>query len=844
MNVRFVRGGEVKPSNIGIGKYKGLLGLPREMQEVVLLLRKLGYFSEENEEQLQTGRFDNEDIRNFFYDYQNNPKYTYSWKGAKLLWDSLFWIKEESAHNFYMNLPEDIYLPDQLSTEISLSISKIDPNSEVAKMQGGSINADFTIRIYRDDRNETENETPESYKKEGIKSDEELISFLTKKFRDLPIYIKAFLKKYHHDDLNESRFERGIDPKKSMDIGLSRYENTWNRINPGETRYSPEEALQYLRKSSLKPYIVQGLSRQPDWTIDYQVKMINYLITHGNFAPFPEIRPDRELPALTMRRIFDELEKRGVLEFDRSRRPHIVYLKTPEVNESVNFERGLDPKASMGIGKAANPLIITSVEEEYWEGGRVQSNKDVEKADQNTWMNPIDDPVEIDYLFNNWEKTIDPFYGFWYQDPDDEEEYIWAHPSELEGEWVEWSGNKYYIPKTNIFKKIGEVVESVNFERGLDPKDSLKIGHYHNRMLEKAREELKNIFDDIQKKYGGKIDVRKATFLLQTGIRATWIPPTSPYNYGIEFFESKDDNQYYFTPIKWNKPGKPFANLNYGGRKSAREAANEMIAQWGGKIDESLNFERGLDPKASMDMGTKNRILNKLKSIFYNEIDLGSKREMQTLWGFYPKGEDYYIFSSVYPQNWIEDILKDYGIDEFLEFPGKYEEKRSAVYKIKYKIKEPFKEYFKNIGASGQHFVSESVNFERGIEPKKAMNIGKNKNNFFATIPSMPFIKACETYPWFENMFAGKQKDLLTAAAKMLQVPEQKVGVGIRPDNTKDTPLDPNDSLLDQYIERDDWQYDKEDEVGDFELIGSTSGEIYIKDQETEDILGILGAIY
>ena len=167
------------------------------------------------------------------------------------------------------------------------------------------------------------------------------------------------------------------------------------------------------------------------------------------------------------------------------------------VRENINFERGLDPKASMGIGKASNPLIITSVEEEYWDGGRVQSNEDVEKADQNTWMNSIDDPVEIDYLFNNWAKVIDPFYGFWYQDPDDEEEYIWAHPSELEGEWIEWSGNKYYIPKTNIFKKIGEVVESVNFERGLDPKDSLKIGHYHNRMLEKAREELKNIFDDI-----------------------------------------------------------------------------------------------------------------------------------------------------------------------------------------------------------------------------------------------------------------------------------------------------------------------------------------------------------
>ena len=219
-------------------------------------------------------------------------------------------------------------------------------------------------------------------------------------------------------------FKRGVGPIKAMDIGLSRYENTWDKINPGETRYSPEEALQYLRKSSLKPYIIQGLSRQPDWTIDYQVKMINYLITHGNFAPFPEIRPEREIPALTMRRIFDKLENKGVLEFDRSRKPYIVYLKDPGVNESINFERGLDPKASMGIGKASNPLIITSVEEEYWGGGRVQSNEDVEKADQNTWMNPIDDPVEIDYLFNNWEKTIDPFYGFWYQDPDDEEEYI------------------------------------------------------------------------------------------------------------------------------------------------------------------------------------------------------------------------------------------------------------------------------------------------------------------------------------------------------------------------------------------------------------------------------------
>ena len=38
--------------------------------------------------------------------------------------------------------------------------------------------------------------------------------------------------------------------------------------------------------------------------------------------------------------------------------------------------------------------------------------------------------------------------------------------------------------------------------------------------------------------------------------------------------------------------------------------------------------------------------------------------------------------------------------------------------------------------------------------------------------------------------------------------------------------------------------YDKEDEVGKFQLIGSSTREIYIKNQITEDILCILGTIY
>ena len=159
-------------------------------------------------------------------------------------------------------------------------------------------------------------------------------------------------------------------------------------------------------------------------------------------------------------------------------------MKAKFVSESLDFERGVDPKTAMKIGKASNPIKIVTIEEEYWKGGRVQSNEDVKKADENTWMDSIDDPQEINYLFQNWEKTIDPFYGFWYEDPEDPGEYIWAHPSELEGEFIEWLGNTYYIPKTNIFKRISdEITERLHFERGLEPKRAMKVGRHRNDLF-------------------------------------------------------------------------------------------------------------------------------------------------------------------------------------------------------------------------------------------------------------------------------------------------------------------------------------------------------------------------
>lgn len=269
------------------------------------------------------------------------------------------------------------------------------------------------------------------------------------------------------------------------------------------------------------------------------------------------------------------------------------------------------------------------------------------------------------------------------------------------------------------------IKEFVNFERGINPMDSMKLGKFHERHLEKAREELKKIFDDIQQRYGGKVRVYKSVSTLGTGMQATWIPPSAPYNYGIQF--GKEDEEYYYKPYKWNKPGEPFVNQFYGGRKSAREAANEMVAQWGGQ-------------------------------------------QLVDQWGK----------------------------------------------------------------------TNETVNFERGLEPKRSMKIGKHRNDLFNEIVSMSFIKAMET---FNDLGSQNDKLILSLAANMLGVPEPEVLIAMEPNKfdyvSVDTPT------LDSFLER-QWEYAEEDslESGDmsFDLIGSSTGEIYVKNRRTDDIVYVLGS--
>lgn len=132
-----------------------------------------------------------------------------------------------------------------------------------------------------------------------------------------------------------------------------------------------------------------------------------------------------------------------ILESEHTR--HMEFNHGPAF-ESVNFQRGQDPKSSMGIGKAANPFVIVLGEREVDDDGYITEPLP-EDHNQDTWFQSQTDDT-IEEVLTNWEREID---GSWYfhgymKDNPDKDDLEMFHAPEFNDEWVEFNGEKYYIP--------------------------------------------------------------------------------------------------------------------------------------------------------------------------------------------------------------------------------------------------------------------------------------------------------------------------------------------------------------------------------------------------------------
>lgn len=379
--------------------------------------------------------------------------------------------------------------------------------------------------------------------------------------------------------------------------------------------------------------------------------------------------------------------------------------------------------------------------------------------------------------------------------------------------------------------------KQIHFERGGDPKDVLQIGDVEGRIFAKAKAGISKEMSRMVSNYGGTSRIYKLRE--KEGIRGSWNPGRG-YRYVIDF--SNTNEGYYYFPEKYTIGGEWCGT--YGGRKSAREAADELIAQWGGKIEEALDFERGMDPKDTMKIG-----LFKWRNIDYENI-LTCKENfvlyngnLNTIWNEFAKNFLKGQRLVVKGVEWFSDSDRDKEKTSKLQISYFVIDAngRTVDSGVMKGTIEKFNQFF---NLTDNKSLEESLNFERGMEPKRAMEIGKRRNDLFNKIQSISFINAMKTFP---ELGSDSDKKILSLAAHMLKVPEGEVRIAM--DDKKDVPIYSDNSLMDEFLGR-DWEYGIEGSVTSryvdgsiavFDLISSSTGEIYVKDSKSDEFLYILG---
>lgn len=248
-------------------------------------------------------------------------------------------------------------------------------------------------------------------------------------------------------------FERGGDPMDTMDIG---------RVQERKQKIIDEITKFNSKKYGGSSVLIKYLSFHRDWDLD---KLEKDSIENLKYA-------------LKYLEKWEQIDKK----IDKKQ-------KNFKINETVNFERGQDPKQSMGIGQEflAKKFKEFLEDELSWKGSRVQIINNSTAFIYKCWPGQSMRGVLVDMLHRvGWEDKYNvSIIDNW--TPGDPDGNTW---------------HEYLItPKTRKAKKIKE---SINFERGQDPKDSLKIGIKNKRSFKTVRECAQFFIDNIAKLSEGR----------------------------------------------------------------------------------------------------------------------------------------------------------------------------------------------------------------------------------------------------------------------------------------------------------------------------------------------------
>jgi hypothetical protein len=258
------------------------------------------------------------------------------------------------------------------------------------------------------------------------------------------------------------------------------------------------------------------------------------------------------------------------------------------------------------------------------------------------------------------------------------------------------------------------VKENINFERGLDPKSSMKIGLptkiknglwglYHERGTGSIN--LMERFDRVWLRvedYGTDSEIfRKNVYK----------------NFGTEFFSDIDQRNNSLKKGGWT--------FHLVIKPEYHQIFKNAFTP-DGLIKESLNFERGQNPREILKLGLPTKIK---KGIW----GLSSERGVSTI-NISGNRDCAWLDVTDYIDNeklFLNYVKKNFGSDFFSDIEIKPIQKKLSRIKgrswrteHKLIIKSEYQQFFKN-AFTPDGLIKESLNFERGQDPKDAMSIGR-----------------------------------------------------------------------------------------------------------------------
>ena len=277
----------------------------------------------------------------------------------------------------------------------------------------------------------------------------------------------------------------------------------------------------------------------------------------------------------------------------------------------------------------------------------------------------------------------------------------------------EWTGTgmnptkNFYLPmqKDEFYDFILEklqakfIYEALNFERGHDPRDSMDIGNKNMRKLK----EFYNFVKETGKFQMGELKYPDFEFIL------TPVSSTPTFKIKIIISKNPDDGDDFIYHSYSGSDGSALSINHFQNLKELKSILKSRL-----RILESQNFERGLDPKKSMDLG-RDALIKKIPWQL-NQIDqIGPDLRIAEFISIY-RGFPILVY----------DLGDSYQATSTMDYTGICLSSAVAVRAMKRRINtllrktdDKFKERWLPWN------MKESQNFERGLDPKESMTIGR-----------------------------------------------------------------------------------------------------------------------